>query len=197
MKPLQIRLLKRNYRNRCKVIRIYDPMAYIKHILLGKITKVHGHDGAVTIRLERDFSDRIPVMESVFIETDGRPVPFFIDYSEQPALSTLRIKFEDYSSVEKVKEFVGCKLFMTEAAVNVKLLSNPLDLINYKVFSDENASIGIITEIIENPGQLLLNIQSSSGKYFLLPLHDDLITDIDSDNKIIRMMIPDGIMDIN
>jgi ribosomal protein L35AE/L33A len=51
-------------------------MAYKKHILLGKITKVHGFEGAVTIRLERSFSDNILKMESVFIETDGRPVPF-------------------------------------------------------------------------------------------------------------------------
>jgi 16S rRNA processing protein RimM len=172
-------------------------MAYNKHILLGKITKVHGHEGAVTIRLERSISDNIPEMESVFIETDGRPVPFFIDHAEQPDMSTLRLKFTDYNSAEKVKEFVGCRLFMTESAVNAVQLSNQLNLINYKVFSGENIPVGVIAEIIENPGQLLLNIQSSSDRYFLLPWHADLITDIDSDNKIIRMMIPDGIMDIN
>jgi 16S rRNA processing protein RimM len=172
-------------------------MAYNTHILLGKITKVHGHEGAVTIRLERSFPDNIPKMESVFIETDGRPVPFFIDYSEQPDLSILRLKFEGYNSAEKVKEFVGCKLYMIGSEINLKLLPNPINLINYNVFSEENTSIGVITEIIENPGQLLLNIQSSSGRYFLLPLHDDLIREIDTENNIIRMIIPEGIVDIN
>lgn len=172
-------------------------MAYKKHILLGKISKVHGYEGAVTIRIERNFSDNIPEMESVFIETDGRPVPFFIDYSEQSDLSTLRLRFTDYNSAVKVKEFVGCKLYLTEEAISVTPVENPLGLIEYEVLSDENISVGIITEIIENPGQLLLNIVLGSGKEILLPLHEDLIKEIDSENKIIRMIIPDGIADIN
>jgi 16S rRNA processing protein RimM len=172
-------------------------MAYKKHILLGKITKVHGHEGTVNIRLERNISDSIPEMESVFIETDGRPVPFFIDYAEQPDLSTLRIRFEGYDSAEKVREFVGSKIYTTESALQVKLVANPNDLINYKICTENNVILGVIKEIIENPAQLLLNIRSSAGGYFLLPLHEDLIREIDTENQIIYMVIPEGITDIN
>ncbi len=172
-------------------------MAYKKHRLLGKITKIHGYEGAVTIRLEKDFPDNIPEMESVFIETDGRLVPFFIDFSEQPDLSTLRIRFKGYNSTEKVKEFVGCKLYLTEAEISAMPVETPQGLIEYEVISDEDISLGIIAEIIENPGQLLLNIISRSGKSILLPLHEDLIKGIDTENKIIRMIIPEGISDIN
>lgn len=172
-------------------------MAYKKHILLGKITKIHGYEGAVIIRLERIFFDNIPKMESVFIETDGRPVPFFIDYSEQTDQSTLRLRFTDYNSTEKVKEFVGCKIYLSEEAVSVTPVENPNGLLEYEVLSDENISVGKITEIIENPGQLLLSVISNSGKSILLPLHEDLIKEINSENKVIRMIIPDGISDIN
>ena len=172
-------------------------MAYRKHILLGKITKVHGFDGAVTVRLEKDFSDNIPEMESVFIETDGRPVPFLIESYEQPDLLTLRLKFFDYNSIEKVKEFIGCKIYLTEATILTKQIENPLDLIDYEVFSDEKISIGIISGIINNPGQTLLNVVSDSGKAILLPLHEDLILEIDSLKKLIHMIIPEGISDIN
>ena len=172
-------------------------MAYKKHILLGKITKIHGYEGAVIIRLERNFSDNIPEMESVFIETDGKPVPFFIDYFEQPDPLSLRLKFSDYNSTGKVKEFIGCNLYFTKETISVFSDENPLNLVEYKVFSDKDISVGTITEIIENPGQLLLKIISGTGKNILLPLHEDLIREIDSENKIIRMIIPDGISDIN
>ena len=46
-------------------------------ILLGKIVKAHGFNGAVVIALEGDFSEKIIEMESVFVETDVKPVPFF------------------------------------------------------------------------------------------------------------------------
>ena len=38
-------------------------MAQTNNILLGKITKIHGHDGAVAVRLEKNFSENIPLME--------------------------------------------------------------------------------------------------------------------------------------
>jgi 16S rRNA processing protein RimM len=172
-------------------------MAYNKHILLGKITKVHGHEGAVNIRLERNISDSIPEMESVFIETDGRPVPFFIEYAEQPDPSSLRLRFEDYDSEKKVKEFVGCKIYMTGSSLQLNLVTNPPELVNFKICSADGTHLGIIKEIIDNPAQLLLNILSPSGSYFLLPLHEDLIKGIDSENQVIFMILPEGIIDIN
>jgi 16S rRNA processing protein RimM len=172
-------------------------MAYKKHILLGKITKVHGYQGAVTIRLERNISDNLPEMESVFIETDGRPVPFFIDFSEQPDLLTLRLKFRDYNTTEKVKEFIGCKVYLTNSTDPDIPVEDPETLIDYEVLSDDDISIGVIDEIIENPGQFLLRIRTTSGKEILLPLHEDLIKEIDSKIKIVRMILPEGIADIN
>jgi 16S rRNA processing protein RimM len=171
-------------------------MAYKKHILVGKITKVHGYEGAVTIRLERNFSDNIPGMESVFIESDGRPVPFLLEYSEQPDNMTLRMKFSGYESDVKIKEFVGCRVYLTEKTAASEVEISP-DLINYEVYSDAGISLGVITEMIENPGQFLLSITSGSGKNILLPLHEDLIESIDHKKKIIRMIIPEGIADIN
>ncbi len=172
-------------------------MAYKKHILLGRITKVHSFEGAVTVRLEKSISDRIFEMESVFIETDGRPVPFFIEYTEQPDNRTLRMKFSGYDSDDKVKEFVGCSIYLTEASSAVMPLDDFQSLKGFEVFSDEELSLGYITEIIENPGQLLLSIRSGSGKEILLPLHEDLIQGIDTDKKKIIMIIPEGIADIN
>jgi 16S rRNA processing protein RimM len=180
-----------------QVIRIFDPMAYKKHIFLGKITKVHGYEGAVNIRLERNFSDKIPEMESVYIEIDGRPVPFFIDYYDQTDIYTLRIKFEDYESTTSVKEFIGCKVFLTESTDPEIPVEDPGTLINFEVLSEDDILIGVIIEIIKNPGQLLLNIKTRPGKEILLPLHEDLIKEIDTENKIVRMIIPEGISDIN
>ena len=172
-------------------------MAYKKHILLGRITKVHSFEGAVTVRLEKSISDRIFEMESVFIETDGRPVPFFIEYTEQPDNRTLRVKFSGYDSDDKVKEFVGCSIYLTQADSEAIHPDDYLSMNGYEVLSDEAVSVGTITEIIENPGQLLLSIRSGSGKEILLPLHEDLIKEIDADKRRIIMIIPDGIGDIN
>src|SRR5664280_1681218 len=53
-------------------------MAYKSKILLGKIIKLSGYEGAVAVKLEKIFTENIPQMESIFLEIEGKLVPFFI-----------------------------------------------------------------------------------------------------------------------
>jgi len=88
-------------------------MAYKNNILLGRITKVSGYEGAVAVKLEKTFVENIPQMESVFLEIEGRPVPFFISGLEYSGADILKLSFEGYNSVEKISEFTGCSIFLT------------------------------------------------------------------------------------
>ena len=87
------------------------PMAYNSNILLGRIIKVSGYEGAVAVKLEKEFTENIPQMESVFLEIEGRPVPFFISDSEYSGADILKLKFEGYESVDKdqgIHQDAGC-----------------------------------------------------------------------------------------
>jgi 16S rRNA processing protein RimM len=172
-------------------------MAYNKHILLGRIIKTYGFRGGVTVKTEKIFSDNIPEMESVFLEIEGRPVPFFIEYSEQAGPDILRMKFEGYDLTERIVEFVNCKVYLTDNRFSEKIEDDLQLLQGYRVITDKSQNIGIIKEIIHNPGQILLDIRSESGKDMLIPLHDDLIQEINNDQKILVMILPEGLIDIN
>jgi len=172
-------------------------MAYKNDILLGRISKISGYEGAVTVRLEKSFVENIPRMESVFLEIEGRPVPFFISLSEYSGADVLKLRFEDYTSVEKISEFVGCRVFLTsEKAGSIEKDDFP-DLTGYTVLLTDHSILGSVTEIIQNPGQWLLNIVSDRNKKMLIPLHEDFIVSIDDDKKIIVMDLPDGLTDLN
>jgi len=172
-------------------------MAYKAQILLGTITKVHGYQGAVTVRLERAFIERIPEPESVFLEVEGKPVPFFIADLEYPGADILRIKFEGYDSINKVREFTGCRVFLITGDIEKNPADNFGTLKGYKICSSENKITGTIIGIIENPGQILLNTDDGCGREILIPLHEDLIISIDKKRKIIRMDLPEGLIDLN
>jgi len=179
------------------VIRISDPMAYTNNILLGRITKVSGYDGAVAIRLERIFSENIPQMESVFLEIEGRPVPFFISDTEYSGADILKLTFDGYESEEKISEFVGCKVFLTTEAPGKGQSNDLQNIINFTVNDQDDNILGTIVDIIENPGQLLLVIHSKGKKEILIPLHEDLIISFDKKKKVIIMEIPEGLIGIN
>ena len=179
------------------VIRINDPMAYISNILLGRITKVSGYEGAVTVKLEKIFTENIPQMESVFLEIEGRPVPFFISDQEYSGADILKLKFEDYDSIEKVREFTGCRVLLTNGIPDDNQTEDFQSLIGYKVLIQGDKLLGSITEVIPNPGQWLLNIISEGSKDILIPFHEHFIVSIDNKKMIIIMDIPDGLTELN
>jgi 16S rRNA processing protein RimM len=173
-------------------------MAYKSNILLGRITKVSGYEGAVTVKLEKSFTENIPQMESVFLEIDGRPVPFFISGYDYSGADLLKLIFEGYESDEKVGEFIGCRIFLTETdSGDTQKNPNTNNLKGYKVFLADSNLLGIITDIIENPGQWLLVVESPAKKELLIPLHEDFIVSIDKKKMFVIMNIPEGLTEIN
>jgi 16S rRNA processing protein RimM len=172
-------------------------MAYKSNILLGRITKVSGYEGAVTVKLEKKYSENIPLMESVFLEIEGRPVPFFISDSEYSGADILKLSFEGYTSIEKVSEFTGCNVFLTIGVPDNNQEEDIRSLTGYKVFMQDEKLLGSIKEVIQNPGQLLLNIISTENNEILIPFHEHFIVSIDKKKRIIVMNIPEGLTEIN
>jgi 16S rRNA processing protein RimM len=172
-------------------------MAYNATILLGKITKVHRSDGIVTVKLEKNFTEDILILESVFLEIEGNPVPFIISESDHPGGDILKLRFDGYDKPEKVSEFTGCRVFLTSGNASKNSGRDPNDLKDYKVQLADNSLLGIVTGIIDNPGQSLLRVKTKEGKEILVPLHEDLVLGIDKRKKIIKMDLPEGLVEIN
>lgn len=172
-------------------------MVYKTGILFGQIAKTSGFEGAVLVRLEKKFIENIPELESVFVETDGRPVPFFIEWTEYPGSDMLRLKFEGYDSAAKVDEFKGCRVFLTMGNRETEMENGLNFLKGFSVLDQENKVIGIIRDIIVNPGQMLLSVDSGAGREILVPFHEDLIRKIDRRKKNLNMEIPSGLLEIN
>jgi 16S rRNA processing protein RimM len=172
-------------------------MAYNAEILLGRILKVSGYEGAVTLKLEHYFLGNIPHMESVFLEIEGRPVPFFIADAEYSGAELLKLKFIDFDSDIKVARFIGCRVFLTTPHTTSESTGGFLSFVGYKIMDNKDGLIGTVVEIIDTHGQLLMNISSASGKEILIPLHEDFIVSVDKRKKILLLDLPEGLTEIN
>ena len=172
-------------------------MTYRHQILLGKISRVNGYDGSVTVKLEKSFLENIPEMESVFLEINGKPVPFFISSSEYRGGDILKLKFEGYASYEKVNEFTGCGIFLTTINEAVQPEDKPENIIGFKVILQNKNLVGIIKVIVQNPGNDLLKIVSPENKEILVPFHADFIKGYDKRKKTITVELPEGLIDLN
>lgn len=175
-----------------------NPATYGYQILLGKINRTSGYNGVVSVKLEQFFIDNLPSMESVFLEIDGKPVPFFISGIEYPGGDILKFKFEGYNTLEKVCEFIGCRVYLTDTGATPDIhLQNQSDITGFRVISSIGKLIGTTERITRNPGQDLLVILSPGGKEILIPFHEDLILGIDNKKKTIKVELPEGLTEIN
>ena len=172
-------------------------MAYRANILLGQITKTHGFEGAVTVRLEKTFIENIPEMESVFLIIEGKPVPFLISSAEYPGGDILWLKFDGYESVHRVREFTGTKVYLISAGPDDIHDENPDQLKGFKVRTTDNKIIGTITGLIENPGQILLSLETENGKELLIPFHENLVIKADRKKRTLKMDLPEGLTELN
>jgi 16S rRNA processing protein RimM len=172
-------------------------MTYRYQILLGRISRTSGYNGSVSVRLEKSFFDNIPAMESVFLEIDGKPVPFLISSSEYAGGDILKIKFRGYDTYEKVSEFAGCRIYLTTISEDNITSGNPESISGFKVISGNKSLIGTVMEIIQNPGHDLLKILSPDGKEILIPFHEDFILNTSDKKKTIIVDLPEGLTEIN
>jgi len=172
-------------------------MAYKADILLGHIIRLHGHHGEVVIKLGNDFRNNLPLLEWVFLEIEGKPVPFLISDSEYSGSDTMLLRFEGYDSSDKVREFMNCKVFLTQKNPEIQKSEDPQNIIGFRINTVDNNHVGRITDITENPGQILLSVENASGNIVLIPLHEHLVSRIDRRRKIIIMELPEGLLDLN
>ena len=172
-------------------------MATVTQKLFGRILKIHGCEGAVSVRTEKIFYDNIPEMESVFLEIEGRQVPFFIEQYQSNGHENVLLWFRDYNTVEKVKEFIGCRVFIISNEVGSSPVSIQEEIIGFELRNKEKEIIGRVKEVIENPGQWLLTVKANDGSEILIPFHEDLLISIDNTSKVIIMDLPAGLNDLN
>jgi len=172
-------------------------MIYHPDILLGRIKKIHGFEGTVAVKLEKTFTEKITEIKSVFLEIEGKPVPFFISESEYKGGDTIKIRFEGYNTFEKVHEFTGCQVFLDAVGYKAEPTGNLIKIKGFKVKMHNHRLAGVVTGVIESPGQWLIKVETEKGKELLIPFHEDLIIKIDKKSKVIHMDLPAGLTEIN
>jgi 16S rRNA processing protein RimM len=166
--------------------------------IVGTIAKTHGVHGQVVLRLNDLNFDEIIKMETVFLEIDGLPVPFFIaEYSEKNYDSVI-LSLEDVCLEEKARELVGCRVFLATNDIKparLKELDELETLIGYDVFDLNHGRLGILKDIINVEQNPLFRIVHGK-KEILVPMQPEFIHKIDKLKKQLTVDTPTGLIDL-
>ena len=173
-------------------------MASEKYIPVGKLGKPHGLSGAFRFLLSNELKSKKKTPKYFMVEQRGSFLPWFINKIEWLGFNEGLISFEEITSVEKAKEHNRKELFLTEKDFELFFKKNAEGLnylIGYKASEESNGELGIIKEIIENPGQVLCSVVKDGNELFI-PLVDEFIVDINKRKKEIIFNLPEGLLDL-
>ncbi|WP_338410150.1 ribosome maturation factor RimM [uncultured Flavobacterium sp.] len=165
---------------------------------LGKIAKKFSFKGEVLIYLDTDEPYLYENLESVFVELHKNLVPFFILKSAIHKNHFLRVRFEDLNSEEEADEIMNCEIYLPLSMLP-KLEGNKFyyhEIINFVVEDLRLGPIGKVKIVNDSNHQPLLEVLNGDVE-ILVPLIDSFIIEVDRKNKIFKMDIPEGIVELN
>ncbi len=164
---------------------------------LGTISKTRGAAGSVVLKLDNTISERFYEMESVFLEIEGLLVPFFINVAEPLDQKNILLNFDSVSTENQCKELIGCKVYtdFSDVIIPNKKTSHYNYLIGFTLWDHKYGNVGKIGEILFYPDNPVFQIMQDQ-KEIIVPLHEDLIVEIDSQKKRIKVNLPEGLLEI-
>ncbi|SFJ56984.1 ribosome maturation factor RimM [Myroides guanonis] len=164
---------------------------------LGKIAKKFSFKGEVLAYLDTDEPELYENLESVFVESNGHLIPFFIVDAYLHKNDFLRIKFEDIDSEEEADRILGSELYLPLEMLP-KLEGDQFyfhEVIGFEVEDLHKGSIGQLKAINDSAAQALFIIDYN-GIEILVPMIDDFIHQVDRTNKKLILDTPEGLIDL-
>jgi len=153
---------------------------------IGFIRKAHGFDGEIKLIIEDQ--ETINKEEPVFLKPEGKPVPFFISQFRGNHPEFI-VRIEGIEA-DGISRYQGMTLYQA----GVSQADSDWDISGYSLFNGD-VLVGKVLGILERNMQDLLEVQVDD-QTLLVPLVEDLIREVDHDEKRIYMDLPDGLLDL-
>ena len=160
---------------------------------IAQVLKSNGTDGELVIGFRDIAPEDIDLEEPVFIFYDGLPVPFFIDSFTRRGSNKALVHLTDITTLADAEEAAGKSIYM-KAEASERLDETDLStLTGWTLFDENHNEVGIISDFFDIPGNPCIEAGTISGTV-MIPLHEDLFISVDEDNRILTMIIPDGLV---
>jgi len=168
-----------------------------KLIGVGFTTKTHGAQGELKVTVKEEYLDDFANADVVFINVQGKPLPFFIENLRDAG--DLLLKIEEVDSPAEAKNLTSKELFLREKDIKIikqagEVLTFEL-LVGYELFDELTGSIGKIEAVEAMPTQHLAIVEHE-GREVFIPLHPQMVVELDEKAKKIVLRLPEGLLDL-
>lgn len=151
--------------------------------------------GEVSFTFTDDIFDRVEDCDYLVLLLDGILVPFFIEEYRFRSDNVALVKFEGIDSTEKARTLTNVEVYYP-----VKFMDDQEEIsswnyfIGFRVEDIHHGCLGTVVDVDDATMNVLFVIENGDEEV-LLPAHEEFILDIDRKKKILKVDIPDGLLD--
>ncbi|AMO84667.1 ribosome maturation factor RimM [Solibacillus sp. FSL W7-1472] len=168
---------------------------------VGRIVNTHGIRGELRILSTTDFEEERFAVGSklaAFKKDDKKPTWVTISSSRRHK-NFILVTFEGMENINLVEPFKEglLKVSMDQLAED-ELEDNEyyhFEIKDCEVFSEEGELIGVVTDILETGANDVWEVKAQNGKKHYIPYIEDIVKDIDVDEKKIIIHVMEGLLE--
>ena len=169
----------------------------MNHILqVGAVTSTHGLAGEVKVFPTTDDPKRFKKLKQVLLDTGKDMLPLGVEHVKF-FKNMVILKFKGYDRIEDIMGFKGKNLYVTrENAVRLKKDEYFIaDLIGMKVYTEDEAYLGELTEVITTGANDVYTVHMENGKDVLIPAIGQCILNVDVEHETMQVHLLEGLLE--
>lgn len=169
-----------------------------EYLVLGEILRPHGVRGELRMRIITDFPERLQQLDVVYLASSldsDRVRPYELEsvrFHQEYAL----LQFKEIENRDTADLLRG-QLVLIDLASAVPLDEDEYylyEIIGLQVRTEDGQSLGHITDILETGANDVYILHSEKFGELLVPAHDETIIDINFDEEVVTMRLPEGLL---
>lgn len=167
----------------------------LPNLEIGQIVNTFGIKGMVKVKPFTDDIRRFDELKTVYIEKNSNQTEYEIEEVKYHKDMVL-IKFKGIDKVEQAEMLRNSYLTVSRESVE-KLEEGRyyiVDLLGLEVYTDEQILLGTLEDIFNTGSNDIYVVKDKQGKQILLPAIQDVIKQIDIENKKIIVHLLPGLI---
>lgn len=163
---------------------------------VGVVTSTHGLAGEVKVFPTTDDPKRFKKLKQVLLDTGKDMLPLGVEHVKF-FKNMVILKFKGYDRIEDIMGFKGKNLYVTrENAVRLKKDEYFIaDLIGMKVYTEDEAYLGELTEVITTGANDVYTVRMENGKDVLIPAIGQCILNVDVEHETMQVHLLEGLLE--
>jgi len=162
------------------------------YLTVGFIRRPHGVQGEMVMDLHTDFPERMKSGRKLLVGEGHQPLTVA---SVRPHQAGLLVRFKGIDTPEQAGQFRNQWVYI-KASEAPKLPEGRIyqhQLLGFQVVDENGLPLGELVEILETGANNVYVVRDTAGHEMLLPAIPEVVLDTDTDHRVMRVHLLEGL----